>query len=168
MTSNVAATSEMPPALRALRQPIETFEPRETAEESFQRSMLGLADLLADLWKHDEGDSLESNVVATALYAFPALAAPGPTPEELVELAAGGRLMDAETADLLETLAGVRRLLLAHQPPGFAAALCRSVLLAVFGVIEVFALIDDEGSRDRCHALLDTVELLADRLSGAV
>ena len=123
---------------------------------------------LDDLWQHDEDDSLESGVVATALHAFPALAVAGPTPGELVELTTGGRLMSAETADLLDTLAGVRRLLLAYPPPGFAAALCRSVLLAVFGVIEIFALIDDEHSRDRCRELLDTAERLADKFSGAV
>ncbi len=128
--------------------------------------MLGSADLLEDLWDQDGDETLESNIVWSLLYAFPALTASGPAPEELVELAAGGGLMDAETADTLRTLGTIRRALRDFEPPGFAAALWRAVLLGIYGMIELFVLIDDERNADRCFQLLDTAEAMADRFSG--
>ncbi len=72
----------------------------------------------------------------------------------------------AETADTLRTLARIRGTLQAFEPPGFAAALWRAVLLAVYGVIEMFVVIDDERNADRCFELLDTAEAMADRFAG--
>ncbi len=163
--STIKPTS-LPVALQSLRQPIETFTPARPAEERLQASMLTLSDQLALLWSQDEDETLEGEVVWTALYAFPALVAPGPAPEELVELAAGGNLMDGETADTLRNLAVIRRTLKAFEPPGFAAALWRAVLLRIFGIIELFVLIDDEPITDRCFQLLDLAEYMADRFSG--
>ena len=154
-------------ALDHLRHPIESFVPKHTSDKRFQSSMLDLADLLEELWSDDEDETLESDVVSSVLYAFPALTVPGPAPEALVEQIAGGRLIAAETADLLHTLATVRRTLSEHRPPGFSAALCRAVLVAIFGAVELLVLIDGDRGAERCFELLDAVEATADRFSGA-
>ncbi len=153
-------------ALESLRRPIQAFTPGRPSDECFQVSMLALSDQLEELWGEDEVEALESDIVWMALYAVPALTTPGPTPEELVELAASGDLMDADTADTLRTLKKIRVILLAFEPPGFAAALWRAMLLAIFDVIELFVLIDDERNTARCFELLDTAEAMADRFSG--
>ncbi len=158
--------TQLPVALQSLRRPIEAFTPRNPGDGAFKASMLGLAAMLEELWFQEEDGSLESDIVWTALYAFSALTVPGPSPEELVELAAAGDLMDAETADTLRTLKQIRNALRGFQPPGFAAALWRAVLLAIYDLIELFVVIDDERNLDRCFELLDTAEAMADRFSG--
>ena len=155
------------PALRSLRQPIEAFTPESSLDLRFRGSILGLAERLEDLWSRDEDDTLESDVVSTALYAFPALTASGPAPERLIAMAASGRLIDVETAELLRTLTRVRRILSDHRPPGVVAALWRAILLAVYRLLELLVLIDDDRVLDRCFELLDTLEILADHFSGA-
>ncbi len=161
-TPNADAT----PALDALRQPIRDYQPPGPAGEVFQGSMLCLADLLEELWQDGAGETLESNVVWIALYAFPGLTVPGPPHEELVELARAGRLMDGEAADTLSTLTTIRRTLRAFEPPGFAAALWRDALVAIFGLIEHFVLLDDFRGTQQCFELLDVAEGMADRFSG--
>ena len=156
----------LPVALQPLRRPIEAFIPRHSKDRDFKAAMLELAELLEELWSRDGDETLEGDVVWTALYAFPALTVSGPAPEELVDLAVGGDLMDAETADTLRTLSKIRRVLRAFEPPGFAAALWRAVLLAIYGMIELFVVVDDERNTDRCFELLDTAEAMADRFSG--
>ena len=165
MTSTQTAR-EPAVALQALRRPIAAFTARRSSDRELKAAMLDLAEQLEELWSCDEDGTLESDAVWTALYAFSALTAPGPEPEELVELAVGGELMDAETADTLRTLAKIRRMLQAFKPPGYAAALWRAVLLAIYGMIELFVVIDDERNADRCFQLLDTAEALADRFAG--
>ena len=155
-----------PVALEALRQPIRAFAPRRPSEENFKVSMLGLADLLEELWDQEEGDTLESTVVWTALHAFPGLIMPGPKPQQLVDLAVGGDLMDAESADLLRSVHKILRILQDFEPPGFAAALWRAVLIAMYGMIELFVVVDDDGSTDRCFELLDAAEAMADKFAG--
>lgn len=154
-------------ALQSLRQPIHAFAPRHAADEHFQASMLDLADLLEQLWSDDEDETLESDIIWTVLYAFPALTVTGPTPEELVDLTRSGFLIDAETADTLRTLGWIRRILDALEPRGFAAALWRDMLLAIYRMVEHFVLIDEDLCADRCFQLLDTAEALADKFSGA-
>ncbi len=124
-------------------------------------------DELEELWSQDEDETLESDIIWTALYAFPALTVSGPPPEEMVELTVEGALIDAETADTLHTLKRIRNILRAFEPPGFAAALWRQMLLAIYAMIELFVLVDDERNTDRCFELLDTAEAMADRFSGA-
>ncbi len=158
--------ASLPVALESLRRPIKDFTPRSPGNERFQASMLVLSDQLEELWSQGEDETLESDILWTALYVVPALTVPGPTPEELVELVASGELMDAETADTLRTLKKVRAILRAFDPPGFAAALWRAVLLAIYDLIEMFVLIGDERNTDRCFELLDTAEGMADRFSG--
>ncbi len=164
------------PALDALRRPIRDFTPLDTAGLAFKAGMLDLAEDLEDLWTDEELDALagepfdreplEADLIAATLYAFPGLVASGPPPGELVDLALGGHLINPETADTLATLATIRRRLLAFEPPGFAAALWRSVLLAVYGLIEVLVVIGDDRSLERCYALLDDLEAMADRFAG--
>ncbi len=96
MPTTQIPTLSLPVALHSLRQPIESFAPRHSSDERFKAAMLGLADQLQELWSQDEDETLESDLVWTALYAFPALTMPGPRPEELVDLTIGGDLMDAE------------------------------------------------------------------------
>ncbi len=156
----------LPVALESLRLPIDAFTPRHQADEAFKASMLDLSNLLEELWSSDEDETLECDIVWTALYAFPALTMSGPAPDELVDLAAGGKLMDAETADTLRTLKQIRDTLRAFEPPGVAAALWRAVLIAIYGMIELFVLVDDERNTGRCFELLDTAEAMADKFSG--
>ena len=156
----------LPVALESLRGPIESFAATRPSDESFKGSMLGLADQLEDLWSQEEDETLESDILWTALHAFPALTISGPPPEELVELALTGSLMDQETIDTLRTVTRIRRTLRALEPPGFAAALWRSALLAIYGMIELFVLLDDDRGTDQCFALLDTAEAMADKFSG--
>ncbi len=158
--------TSLPAALESLRRPIENFKPGDSGSRGLKISMIGLADQLADLWSQDEDETLESDIVWSALYAFPALTISGPAPEELVELAAGGHLMDAETAETLRTLRRICRALRAFEPPGFAAAMWRAVLLAIYELIELLVLIDDERVTDVCFELLDTAEAMADRFGG--
>ncbi len=159
--------TRLPVALESLRRPIETFDPQSPGDRRLKIAMIGLADQLQDLWSQDEDETLDSDVVLTALHAFPALTIPGPEPHELVELAVGGALMDAETADTLRTLRRIRRALRVFEPPGFASALCREVLYSIYRLIELFVLIDDDRNTDHCFELLDWAEVIADRFSGA-
>ena len=154
------------PALQALRQPIEAFTPRHAKDRDFKAAMLGLADFLEELWASDGDETLESDVVWSALYAFPALTVSGPAPAELVDLAVGGGLMDSETVDTLRTLGRIKRLLRAFEPPGFAAALWRAVLLGIYSMLELFVVVDDERNTGHCFELLDTAEAMADRFMG--
>ena len=71
-----------------------------------------------------------------------------------------------QTADTLRTLGRIRGALRAFEPPGFAAALWRAALLAIYGMIELFVVVDDERGTDQCFALLDTAEAMADKFSG--
>ncbi len=163
----MSTTTATIPALDALRQTIRDYQPPSPGATGFQEGMLDLSDLLEELWQQDGDETLESDVVCTALYAFPALVATGPAPEEMVDLAlAGGELVCAEAADTLHTLGTIRRVLAAHEPPGYTAALWRTVLLAMFSLIELFVVFGDEQSADECFALLDVAEGIADRLSG--
>ena len=96
-------------------------------------------------------------------------------PEQLVALAVGGvapeghkwgPVFDAETADVLRTVHWVLDILRVYEPPGFASALRRAVLLAMYEMIELFVVIEDAGNTDRCFELLDTAEALADKFTG--
>ncbi len=137
--------------------------------------MVGLTDLLEELW-HDDGDqTLESHVVWTALYSFPALTRTGPKPERLVDLAVGSVplvgdswkiAVDAETADTLDAVHTIIGMLRGFEPPGFAAALWRAVLLAIYDLIRFFVVLGDRRNTERCFELLDTAEALADQFSG--
>ena len=82
--------ASLPVALESLRRPIEAFATPRPGDESFKSSMLGLADQLEELWSQGEDDTLDSDVVWTALYSFSDLRIPGTEPEKLVELAIGG------------------------------------------------------------------------------
>ena len=154
-------------ALDALRRPILAFAPASDSDERFQSAMLCLADDLDALWRDGEDDTLEAAIVWSALYAFPALTVPGPTPRELVEIAAAGHLMDGETAETLTTLGKVRHTVTDFEPRGFAAALWREMVLSIFATLELFVLLDDDRDTARCFTLLDDSEALADRFSGA-
>ncbi len=154
------------PALDALRRPIHSFTPDKESDERFKAAMLGLCGDLEDLWSQDGDETLESDVVWTALYSFPALVLPGPRPEALVGLALGGGLVDGEAADTLDTVTGIRRVLADFEPPGFAAALWRAALDAIYAMIEHFVVLDDQRGTDQCFALLDVAEALADKLTG--
>ncbi len=154
------------PALDALRRPIYDYKPEDSAGRTFRIGMLGLLDLLEELLDDDDGGGLEGDAVWTALQAFPGLIAPGPSPTELVELALGGHLIDAETADTLHTLGTIRRILRGFEPPGFAAAVWRAALLAIYQLIELFVVLGDERLTDQCLQLLDTAESMADAFAG--
>lgn len=159
-------TTDLIAALQSLRLPIEAFPTPRPSDELVKAGLLDLAELLGELWNDGEHDTLESEIIWTALYAFPALTVPGPAPVELVDLAASGRLMDGETADILRTVGKIRRLLRAFEPPGFAAALWRAALLAIYGMIELFVVVDDERGTHQCFELLDVAEAMADKFSG--
>ena len=167
MPSNPIPPAERRPALEALRAPIERFSPWHETDERFRDSMLALTGQLEELWNQGEDDTLESDVIWTALYAFPALVAAGPVAGELVRQAAAGELVDEESASILDTLKQVRAMLKAFEPAGYGAALWREVLLAIYALIELFVLVDDDLGTDRCFQLLDTAEAIADRFSGA-
>ncbi len=154
------------PALDALRRPIREYQPRTPEEILFRGSMLLLAADLENLWADDASSALETDVVWSALHAFPGLVGPGPPPGELVDLVLGGHLVDAETADTLDTLGDVRRMLKNFEPPGFATALWRAALLAIYQLIEVFVVLGDERGADQCFELLATAERMGDRFSG--
>ncbi len=127
---------------------------------------VGLPLMLEQLWADDAaGNALESDVVWTAVHACPGLVAPGPTSGGLVDLLLGGHLVDAETADVLHTLGDLRRTLRAFEPPGFAAALWRAALLAVYQLIEVFVVLGDARGTDQCLELLATAERMGDHFS---
>ncbi len=159
-------TPDTIPALDALRRPIRDYTPPDAAGVAFKDGMLCLADDLEDLWSGEGDETFEADVLGVALYAFPGLVAPGPSSGELVELALGGHLIDAETADTLATLFTIRRRLLAFQPPGFAAALWRSALLAILRLVEVLVVLGDKQSAELCYDLLDDAEAMADRCAG--
>ncbi len=159
-------TTDTIPALDALRHPIREYRPQTPAAEAFRGSMLDLADELEELWADDAAGALETDVVWTAVHAFPGLVAPGPTSGELVDLVLGGHLVDADTADTLHTLGDLRRMLRRFEPPGFAAALWRAALLAVYQLIEVFVVLGDARGTDQCFELLATAERRADKFSG--
>ncbi len=158
-------TTTTTPALDALRHPIREYRPQTPAAEAFRGSMLDLADELAELWA-GEASPLETDVVWTAVRAFPGLVAPGPTSGELVDLLLGGHLVDADTADTLNALGDVRSVLRAFEPPGFAAGLWRAALLAAYQLIEVFVVLGDERGTEQCFELLATAERMGDRFSG--
>ncbi len=154
------------PAIEVLRRPIRDYRPQDSGGESFRTFMLGLANLLEELWTDDGDETLEADVVCSVLYAFPGLVIPGPPPGELVEMALDGNLIDAETAEALDTLSAIRRALRAFEPPGVAAALFHAALLAIFGMIEVFVLLDDPRGAEHCSELLTTAEAMADKFAG--
>ncbi len=174
-TTTTAATATIP-ALDALRSPVRAYTPPDDAGVTFKAGMLHLADDLEDLWTTEDdeplaeepraGEGLESDVVAIALYAFPGLITPGPPPGEIVELALGGHLADAGSADTLQTLCTIRGLVQAFEPPGVTAALWRSALLAIFRLIEVFTVLGDQRSVEQCYDLFNTAEAMADRFAG--
>ncbi len=166
MPTNPIPTPSLPVALRSLREPIESFAPRTFSDARFQGAMLGLSGYLEELWSEDEDETLESDIVWTALYAFPALTVLGPAPDEMVEWTVEGVLMDVETAETLCTLKMIREILRDFEPPGFAAALWRQMLLAIYAMIELLVIVDDQRNIDRCFELLDTAEAMADRFSG--
>ncbi len=60
------------PALDVLRRPIRQYAPEDAAGDTFRAGMLGLTDLLEELWDDDDAAELEGEVVLTALHAFPA------------------------------------------------------------------------------------------------
>ncbi len=165
MPSTTTSVKEIP-ALDALRQPIRDYQPPGPAGEAFQGKMLCLADLLEELWNDEEDETLESDVVWSALYAFPGLIATGPPAEDLVDLASGGDLMDGDAADTLTTLKTIRGTLSDFEPPGFAAALWRGALLAVYRLIELFVLLGDDRGVEHCFELLVATEAMADKFSG--
>ncbi len=164
-TTTTAATATIP-ALDALRSPVHDYTPPDDAGVVFKAGMLDLADDLEDLWTAEDDEPLEADVLSAALYAFPGLVAPGPPPGDLVDLALGGHLMDAEAADTLQTLATIRRLLRAFEPPGFAAALWRAALAAILQLVEVLVAFGDDRSLARCHDLLADAEAMADHFAG--
>ncbi len=164
-----------PVALESLRRPIRAFTPQRSSDEGFKTSMIGLTDLLEEIWDEEGDETLESNVVWTALYSFPALTRPGPNPAQLVKLAVGGvspegdrwnMAMDAETADTLDAVQTIIRILRAFEPPGFTAALWRAVLLAIYDLIRFFVALDDRRNTELCLELLDAAEAMADQFSG--
>ncbi len=155
------------PALDALRRPIRDYTPEDPAGRSFRAAMLGLADELEEM-ESDDGTALESEVVWAALHAFPILVAPGPSPSEMLEIVLAGHCSDAEAADTLHTLGSVRRALEAFEPPGFAAALLRAMLRAIYDLIGISVVFDDQRAINQCLNLLDTAEGMADRLAGRV
>ena len=128
--------------------------------------MLGLADLLEELWAEDGQGTLEADVIWTALQAFPGLVASGPPAEELAELALGGRLLDGETADPLHTRGNIQSILEELETPGFAAAVWRTSLLAIFRLMPAFVVFGDGRGIELCRELLDTAERMADSLAG--
>ncbi len=161
-TTTPAATV---PGLDAQRRPIQDYMPEDPAGRTFRAGMLGLADELEEL-ESDTEAALESEIIWTALNAFPGLVEPGPPPAELVDLALGGHLIGAEAADTLRTLAIVRRVLQDFEPPGFTATLFRAALLAIYQLIGVFVVFGDQRAIDQCLHLLDVAERMADRLAG--
>ncbi len=165
MTSTPLASAS-PLALESLRGPIAAFVPAGECDEHFKASMLRLGDLLEKLWRDEDDENLESNILATAIYAFEALTASGAAPDELLDLLLDGELLDDETVDTLCTLKTLQRVLSDFRPPSFAAALTRAVLLAVFRLVGLFLLVGDPRGIDLCFDLLDTVEAMADRVSG--
>ena len=154
-------------ALEALRQPIRDFDAPRPCDLPLKSSMMQLAARLESLWADGDDDTLEATVVWSALYAFPALIAPGPPPKELVGLAIEGRLGDEEMVSTLRTLTRIRRMLADFDPPGFAAALWRETLLALFAMVELFVVLDDERGLGHCFELLDTAEAMADKFREA-
>ncbi len=73
---------------------------------------------------------------------------------------------EEEAADTLHTLGTVRRVLQGLEPAGFAAALLRAALLAIFRLIELFVVQGNEGAVEQCLDLLATAETMADSLAG--
>ncbi len=154
------------PALDALRRPIRAFTPEQPGDEPFKAEMLDFCDDLEDLWSQDADETLESEVLWTALYSFPALVLPGPRPQQLVDLMLRSEVTGAETADTLHTLGRIRRVLTAFEPGGFAGALWRAVLLAIYSLIEHFVVLDHRRGIEECFALLDAAEAITDKLTG--
>ena len=151
-------------ALEALCAPIHAFPAESPGAIRFQAGMLQLASQLEALCEAGDDDTLERDVVWTALYSFPALVTPGPPPRQLVSLLLEGRLADEEATAILQTVTEIRRLLADFEPPGFTAAVWRATLLAIYGMIELFVLLDDDRGIDHCFELLDTAEAIAGRL----
>ncbi len=65
-------------ALEDLRRPIREYAPETSAGRATRAAMLGLADLLEELWQEDGQGALEGDVLRTTLQAFPGLVASGP------------------------------------------------------------------------------------------
>ena len=154
-------------ALEALRQPIRDFPAPRPCDAPLKTSMLELAAQLEGLWEDGDEDTLEATVVWTALYSFPALISPGPRPRELVNLVIEGRLGDEEMVSTVRTLTKIRRALADFDPPGFAAALWRETLLALYAMVELFVVLDDDRGLSHCFELLDTAEAMADKFREA-
>ncbi len=57
------------------------------------------------------------------------------------------------------------RVLKLFEPPCFAAALWRALLLAIYWLIEVLVVFGDEHATERCLELLETAEVLADTVA---
>lgn len=162
-----ATQSSLAAAVDALRAPIQAFPAESDAAHRLKITMLGLADRLVDLHQQGDGDTLEAEIVWTALFSFPTLVVPGPKPEEMVSSLREGALADEETASTLSLLARLRGALTAFDPPGFTAALWRATLLSIYRLVELFVLLDDERGIESCFELLDTAEEIAGRLDPA-
>ncbi|MCP3961160.1 MAG: hypothetical protein GY719_25215 [bacterium] len=154
-------------AVENLRGPVLAFDPRCRGDVHLKAAMLALASQLEGLHEEGDADTLEAGVAWTALFSFPTLVAPGPRPGELVSLTLESRLVDEDAAATLQTLARIRKALTIFDPPGFTAALWRSTLLSIYGMVEHFILLDDDSGVDRCFELLDTAEEMAGRIHHA-
>ncbi len=154
------------PALDALRRPIRAFTAKQPGDQPFRADMLDFCADLEDLWSQEGDETLESDILWTALYSFPALVLPGPRPRQLVDVMLRSEVTDAETAEALHTVGRIRRVLTAFEPGGFAGALWRAVLLAIYSLIEHFVVLDHRRGIEECFALLDAAEAIADKLTG--
>ncbi len=163
-TSAAQAASSSPADLETLCAPIHAFPADSAGGCRLKAEMLALASQLEGLYQEGEGDTLEADIVWTALFSFPALVNPGPPPRQLVSLLLEGRLADEEAATLLQTLSRIRSMLVAFDPPGFTAALWQTTLLSIYSMIEVFVLLDDERGINHCFELLDIAEEIAGKL----
>ncbi|MEM7585277.1 MAG: hypothetical protein AAF560_17940 [Acidobacteriota bacterium] len=154
-------------ALETLRAPIRAMPHETKAKTRFRTGMLALAYQLEGLILDDDEDTLDAAILWTALHSFPTLATHGPSPDQLVSLVVSGRLTDEETVATLRLLAKVRRLLELHEPAGFTAAMWRSTLLAIYSMIELFVVLDDQRGIDLCFRLLDTADEIAETVARA-
>ncbi len=154
-------------ALENLRAPIVAYPCQGPAETRLKSSMLQLAEQLEGIYEEDDDDTLDAAIVWTALYSFPALVTPGPTPQDLVSLVIQGKLTNEETLATLQTLRKIRHVLGVYQPTGFSAALWRSTLLAIYSMIELFIVLDDERGINLCFELLDTAESIVGTMERA-
>ncbi len=154
-------------ALDNLRAPILAFPCHQPAEDHLRSGMLQLAEQLENLFQDGEHDTLDAAIGWSALFSFPALVAPGPEPQKLVSLMMDGHLIDEETLATLQTLAKIRCLITAYKPSSFTGALWCTTLLAIYNMIEVFLVLDDNRGLDLCFELLDTAESIAGKIATA-